>query len=84
MLETDIAPNRLTRAKQKISDLLATRDGGRNGLVVFAGSAHTAMPLTRDNAVYDPILAAIRPEIMPKAGKRTEQVIPASHRASGR
>ncbi|MGL5484166.1 MAG: VWA domain-containing protein, partial [Aeromonas veronii] len=76
MLETDIAPNRLTRAKQKISDLLATRDGGRNGLVVFAGSAHTAMPLTRDNAVYDPILAAIRPEIMPKAGKRTEQVIP--------
>ncbi|MEZ6939962.1 VWA domain-containing protein [Aeromonas sp. S12(2024)] len=76
MLETDIAPNRLTRAKQKISDLLATRDGGRNGLVVFAGSAHTAMPLTRDSAVYDPILAAIRPEIMPKAGKRTEQVIP--------
>jgi len=43
---------------------------------VFAGSAHTAMPLTRDTAVFAPFLAAIRPEIMPKAGKHTEQVIP--------
>ncbi|MGY3854720.1 VWA domain-containing protein [Aeromonas aquatilis] len=76
MLEEDIAPNRLARAKQKVSDLLAIRGGGRSGLVVFAGSAHTAMPLTRDSAVFAPILAAIRPEIMPKAGKHTEQVIP--------
>ncbi|WP_429105251.1 vWA domain-containing protein [Aeromonas allosaccharophila] len=76
MLEEDIAPNRLARAKQKINDLLATRGGGRSGLVVFAGSAHTAMPLTRDTAVFAPFLAAIRPEIMPKAGKHTEQVIP--------
>ena len=76
MLEEDIAPNRLARAKQKVSDLLAIRGGGRSGLVVFAGSAHTAMPLTRDSAVFAPILAAIHPEIMPKAGKHTEQVIP--------
>ncbi|MFB2864675.1 VWA domain-containing protein [Aeromonas sp. MdU4] len=76
MLEEDIAPNRLARAKQKVSDLLATRDGGRSGLVVFAGSAHTAMPLTRDSAVFAPFLAAITPDIMPKAGKHTEQVIP--------
>lgn len=76
MLEEDIAPNRLARAKQKIGDLLATRSGGRTSLVVFAGSAHTAMPLTRDNTVFTPFLAAISPAIMPKAGKHTEQVIP--------
>lgn len=76
MLEEDIAPNRLTRAKQKVSDLLATRGGGRSGLVVFAGSAHTAMPLTKDSAVFSPILAAISPDIMPRPGKNTERVIP--------
>ncbi|GAL12118.1 TPR domain protein in aerotolerance operon [Vibrio astriarenae] len=51
MLETDVAPSRLMRAKQKIRDLLAIRGGGRNALVVYAGSAHLTMPLTQDIAV---------------------------------
>lgn len=46
MLETDVAPSRLERAKHKIRDLLALRSGGSTGLLVFAGSGHTAMPLT--------------------------------------
>ena len=75
MLQKDVAPNRLARAKHKIRDLLALRGGGQSGLVVFAGSAHLAMPLTKDNAVLTPYLAAIEPDIMPVPGKGAATVL---------
>ncbi|MDR9828069.1 VWA domain-containing protein [Vibrio sp. FNV 38] len=76
MLETDIAPNRLTRSKQKIRDLLDIRGGGRNALIVFAGSAHIAMPLTQDRSVFLPFLEAIEPSVMPRQGKNGASSIP--------
>ncbi|WP_017222602.1 VWA domain-containing protein [Moritella dasanensis] len=72
MLQQDIQPSRLVRAKQKISDLLALREGGSTALVVYAGSAHTAMALTRDNAIFTPLLQAVSPKIMPRKGKFAE------------
>ncbi|MGF1872202.1 vWA domain-containing protein [Photobacterium indicum] len=76
MLLQDIAPSRLERAKQKIRDLMALRQGGRTGLVVYSGSAHIAMPLTQDSDVFTPFLAAIEPDIMPVEGKSAETVLP--------
>ncbi|KLV04019.1 hypothetical protein ABT56_15435 [Photobacterium aquae] len=76
MLQTDLAPSRLERSKQKIRDLLALRDGGKAGLVVYAGTAHMAMPVTQDSRVFAPFLAAITPEIMPVEGKSAEQALP--------
>ncbi len=76
MLEKDVAPSRLVRAKQKINDLLELREGGKTGLIVYAGSAHLAMPLTQDNAVFAPYLAAISPDVMPKDGKAAYKVMP--------
>lgn len=76
MLETDLPPSRLERAKQKIRDLLTLRAGGKTGLVVYAGSAHTAMPLTQDSAVFTPFLTAISPNIMPEAGKFADKALP--------
>lgn len=76
MLETDLPPSRLERSKQKIRDLLDLRSGGKTGLVVYAGTAHTAMPLTQDSAVFAPFLAAITPEIMPTQGKFAEKTLP--------
>lgn len=75
MLETDVAPSRLERAKHKIRDLLALRSGGSTGLLVFAGSGHTAMPLTQDVAVFAPFLAAIEPSIMPESGKSADTAL---------
>ncbi|UXI04550.1 VWA domain-containing protein [Photobacterium sp. TY1-4] len=77
MLATDLPPSRLERSKQKIRDLLALRAGGKTGLIVYAGSAHIAMPLTQDSAVFNPFLAAITPEVMPKPGKAAETTLPA-------
>lgn len=76
MNQTDIQPSRATRAKQKISDLLALRAGARTALIVFAGSAHTVVPLTNDPAVIAGFLEALVSEIMPLQGKRPETVLP--------
>lgn len=76
MLQNDLPPSRLVRSKQKIRDLLVARKGGSTGLVVFAGSAHVAMPVTQDSKVFDPFLAATTPEIMPIEGKFAEKALP--------
>ncbi len=75
MLQTDLAPNRIERVKHKIHDLLMLRAGGKTGLLVFAGSAHLAMPATPDSAVFAPFLAAIEPSIMPKKGKQAQSAL---------
>lgn len=76
MQHTDVQPSRLIRAKQKIGDLIALREGGQTALVAFAGSAHIAMPLTQDKQVYAPLLAAIDTNIMPRPGKFAETALP--------
>ncbi|CAH0992562.1 hypothetical protein SIN8267_02695 [Sinobacterium norvegicum] len=75
MDEADLMPSRLQRAKLKIEDLLVQRDGGNTGLIVYAGSAHLAMPLTEDVQVFKPLLHAIGTEIMPRDGKAAEQAL---------
>jgi Ca-activated chloride channel family protein len=48
MLARDVAPSRLERARREISALAERATGDRLGLVVFAGQARLAVPLTRD------------------------------------
>ncbi|MGY8679114.1 VWA domain-containing protein [Bradyrhizobium sp. UFLA05-153] len=72
---TDVAPSRLERAKQKISDLLAARAGARTGLIAYAGTAHLVMPLTDDRSVIAPFLAALAPGLMPADGKNVARAI---------
>ncbi|MGF1800039.1 VWA domain-containing protein [Vibrio gigantis] len=76
MLQKDVAPNRLFRAKQKIAELVDQQGKGRTALVVYSGSAHLAMPLTQDVAVFKPLLAAIQPGVMPRDGKFAEYTLP--------
>ncbi|MFT4119710.1 VWA domain-containing protein [Bradyrhizobium sp.] len=75
MGESDVAPTRLERAKQKIRDLLAARSGARTGLIAYAGTAHLVMPLTEDRAVIEPFLAALAPGLMPAAGRNTTAAV---------
>jgi Ca-activated chloride channel family protein len=71
MGQTDVAPSRLERAKQKVRDLLAARAGARTGLIAYSGTAHLVMPMTEDRAVIEPFLAALTPELMPSSGNNT-------------
>jgi len=54
MLARDVAPSRLERAKREIAAVCARAAGDRLGLVLFAGEARLAAPLTTDaNAVAE-------------------------------
>lgn len=75
MLEKDVAPSRLIRAQQKIIDLIELRNGGKTGLIAYAGSAHVVMPLTEDKQVFNPFVSALSPEIIPLEGKQSQQAL---------
>ncbi|MBP7662710.1 MAG: VWA domain-containing protein [Shewanella sp.] len=68
MFATDLAPNRLTQAKFRATDLLRNLKEGETGLVAFAGDAFTISPLTRDTGTLLNLLPTLRPEIMPVRG----------------
>ncbi|AVT49058.1 vWA domain-containing protein [Shewanella baltica] len=68
MLATDLAPNRLTQAKFRATDLLRNLKEGETGLVAFAGDAFTISPLTRDTGTLLNLLPTLSPEIMPVRG----------------
>ncbi|WDE96207.1 VWA domain-containing protein [Lentisphaera profundi] len=68
MLAQDIQPNRLTRATQKIHDLLELRPGTKASLIAYAGSAHIVLPLTEDHRIISSFASELDPSIMPKEG----------------
>jgi Ca-activated chloride channel family protein len=68
MLAEDIKPNRLSRAKRKISDLLDMLDGDRIGLVAFAGTAFVQCPLTLDYSAAKLFLDATDTELISAQG----------------
>jgi Ca-activated chloride channel family protein len=65
---TDVQPSRLERAKQKLRDLLALRKGASTGLIVYSGSAHLVMPLTKDDRIINAMIEELTPELMPIDG----------------
>src|SRR5690606_12519443 len=69
-LATDLQPNRLPRAKQKLSDLLQQRQEGQTALVVYAGHSTLVSPLTADSAPVLAMTPATDPGIMPALGSR--------------
>ena len=75
MLAADVQPSRLEHAKHKILDLLQARQDAQTAVVVFAGSAHTLVPLTRDLATTQNLLDALHPELMPAAGQRADLAV---------
>jgi len=68
MLATDLAPNRLDRAKLWVKDLVATREGDRIGLVAFAGAAVVKCPLTLDRTFFSLALDELSPRSAPVGG----------------
>ncbi|MCK9815731.1 VWA domain-containing protein [Pseudomonas sp. MAFF 302046] len=72
MLAADVSPNRLEQARHKLLDLLQLRSDAQTAIVVYAGSAHTLVPLSDDLATSRNLLEALKPSIMPQAGHRAD------------
>ncbi len=68
MYAEDLSPSRISRARQKILDLLTQRREGQTGLIAYAGDSHIVSPLTDDNPTIANLLPALRPDIMPVPG----------------
>jgi Ca-activated chloride channel family protein len=78
MNATDVQPTRLERAKHKLRDLLAQREGAATGLVVYSGSAHLVMPLTRDHRIITAMIEDLTPDLMPADGDALAEAVEAA------
>ena len=68
MLATDIAPNRLARAKLAALELMQTAKADRLGLVAFAGDAFLSCPLTIDDTAFQQSVQALDVNSIPQGG----------------
>lgn len=75
MFADDIAPSRLVRARQKITDILRTRKEGFTALIAYAGDAHAVSPLTDDTKTIENLLAALSPAMMPALGSNVADAL---------
>lgn len=75
MLAADSPPTRLEQARRKLLDLLQARSDSQTAIIVYAGSAHTLVPLSDDLSTSKNLLDAIKPSIMPEAGQRADLAV---------
>ncbi|MFW9268944.1 tetratricopeptide repeat protein [Pseudomonas sp. NR3] len=75
MLATDVPPTRLEQARRKILDVLHNRSDAQTAIIVYAGSAHTLVPLSDDLATSANLLEALLPSIMPQGGHRADLAV---------
>ena len=75
MRSTDLKPDRLSRARFKVADLLDARVEGQTALIAYAGDAFTVAPLTDDAKSLRDLLASLVPETMPVPGQRADRAI---------
>jgi len=70
MYATDVKPNRLSRAKYKLLDILNHSDEGQTGLVVYSDEPFVVSPLTEDAKTITTMVSELEPNILPVQGHR--------------
>jgi Ca-activated chloride channel family protein len=75
MLATDLNPDRLTRARLKVIDLLRLRQEGETALIAYADDAYRVSPLTDDTSTIEALAPSLHPNIMPGPGSQVEAAV---------
>jgi len=83
MAATDIAPDRLSRAKLKLQDLAARLHGERIGLIVYSGEAGLLLPLTRDRQAFIGSLPLATPALFEDKGSYLAAALDLARRSFG-
>ncbi len=78
MLAEDVTPNRLSRAKQQIKDMVDEMAGDRVGLIVFAGDTRQSVPLTTHYEDFKQTLDAVGPHTVRVGGSRLGDALKAA------
>ena len=68
MMATDIAPNRLARAKHKLLDMLSMSREGQSALIVFAQEPFVVSPLTDDANTIAATIPSLDTDLVPVQG----------------
>lgn len=75
MVETDVTPNRLARAKYGISDLLKLLKTAQAGLIVYTSEPFLISPITDDLKLIENLLPVLDSNVMPENGDRLDRAI---------
>jgi len=75
MLAQDVAPNRLEKSKQIVSQLINQLGGDKIGIIAYSGSAFPVLPMTSDYAVAKMFLQTMNPEMISSQGTSIDQAI---------
>ena len=75
MLAEDIAPNRIEKSKQIISQIVNNLKGDRIGIIGYAGSAFPQIPITTDYASAKTFLRAMNTDMVSSQGSATGDAI---------
>ena len=68
----DLKPNRIARARFKITDILRQRKDGQSALIVYSGAAFVVTPLSNDIDTIIHQLNVLEPDLMPAPGNNTK------------
>ncbi|MBP6181784.1 VWA domain-containing protein [Flavobacterium sp.] len=75
MLAEDVAPNRLDKSKQIISQIINQLGSDRIGIVAYAGSAFPVLPITTDYSVAKMYLQSMNTDMVSSVGTSFNEAI---------
>lgn len=80
MMDEDLPPSRLHRAKYKLSDFFRAWQEGSVGLIAYTDEAFVASPLTTDTQTLQALLPALEYSIMPVRGSNVTHALQEAER----
>jgi Ca-activated chloride channel homolog len=75
MLAEDVAPNRLEKSKQLVSQIINKLGNDRIGIIAYSGSAFPVLPITTDYSVAKMFLQSMNPGIVSSQGTSIDEAI---------
>ncbi len=75
MLAEDIAPNRIEKSKQIVSQIINQLGTDRIGIIAYAGSAYPVLPITTDYSIAKMFLQDINTDMVSSQGTAINEAI---------
>ncbi len=75
MLAEDVAPSRLEKSKQLVSQIINNLGNDRIGIIAYSGSAFPVLPITTDYSVAKMFLQGMNPGMISSQGTSIDQAI---------
>ena len=75
MLAEDIAPNRLEKSKQLVSQIINQVGNDRIGIIAYSGNAFPVLPITTDYSVAKMFLQTMNPGMISTQGTSIDEAI---------